>query len=134
MPCSISTFSIIAPTSNRELNGFGLPETMLCDLFGAMRTTPDDQACFGRILPDSSAILSVQNRSLTSIIFCPCFASRASTCFFMRYPFLSSLTNNDYPVCMKRERQTVYFCIRSSRCFFNPKQIPLSSLPLRAVS
>jgi hypothetical protein len=29
------------------------------------------------------------------------------------------MLKNDYTVCIKRERQAVSFCLRSSRCFFN---------------
>ena len=32
------------------------------------------------------------------------------------------VNNITYAVCIKRERQTVSFCIRSSRCFFTSRQ------------
>jgi len=147
-PCSISIFSITAPTSSREWNGFGAPGTMPCDLFNSMRTTPDDQACFGRILLGPLAMSFVQNRSLTSIIFCPCSASRASRSLVMRYSFLLLWSNNAYtvlyaygvlyktgklvPACLWRGTGclpwemtlSLYLAgisasIRSSRCFFN---------------
>jgi len=34
-----------------------------------------------------------------------------------------SLPNNDYTVCINRETQTSFFCIRSPRCFFNTRPV-----------
>ena len=100
----ISTCSMAAPRSNNELNGTGrcFLGVMPCASLRAILTTPEERACLGTICPGLSAIRLVQNRTLNSIIFSPCSASRSSSSVSVLGPSLAECgSQHDAAVTLK---------------------------------